>query len=166
MVPGRAGNRHYARTSMSDPAVCAATTMVALTPPDGLQEEAAPVTPDRRSLLASQGHESSRSATASAPRRRWDDCRCLPARHDLPLCRDRPLCLVTAYVPAGVGYEASARASLPSWAHVFDARVTSTGTTSRSCTTEAVAAPHLRPKHTAPPSPGGALSCAASWRGA
>ena len=47
MVPGRAGNRHYARTSMSDPAVCAATTMVALTPPDGLQEEAAPVTPEK-----------------------------------------------------------------------------------------------------------------------
>ena len=47
MVPGRAGNRHYARTIMSDPAACAATTMVALTPPDNSQEEAAPVTPEK-----------------------------------------------------------------------------------------------------------------------
>ena len=47
MVPGRAGNRHYARTIMSDPAACAATTMVALTPPDSSQKKAAPVTPEK-----------------------------------------------------------------------------------------------------------------------
>ena len=36
--------------------------------------------------------------------------------------------------------------------------------TSRSCTTEAVAAQHLKTKQNVPPSPGGAPSCVASWR--
>ena len=47
MVPGRAGNRHHARTIMSDPAACAATTMVALTPTDSSQKKAEPVTPEK-----------------------------------------------------------------------------------------------------------------------
>ena len=47
MVPGRAGNRHHARTIMSDPAACAATTLVALTPLDSSQKKAAQVTPKK-----------------------------------------------------------------------------------------------------------------------
>ena len=164
MVPGRAGNRHYARTIMADPGECATTTAVALTPPFGSQEEAAPVTPEKAKPPRLAEPRGIKPFGDRIRPKEEVGCHPLPACEARPAIAQRPTNVSGHGLCAGRIRIRSARASLPRWAHEFDAKATSTGSTSRSCTTEAVAAQHLMTKQIVPPSPGGAPSCVASWR--
>ena len=98
--------RHSARTIMSDPD--ATLTQHKGSPPVA-KEEAERVTPEK----AKPTPFKSASLSSNAFGKRFRDkieivCTCPAlARHVLPMSRDRPMCLVTAYVPAGVvGFEA------------------------------------------------------------
>ena len=153
MVPGRAGNRHYARTIMADPGECATTTAVALTPPFGSQEEAAPVTPEKAKPPRLAEPRGIKPFGDRIRPKEEVGCHPLPACEARPAIAQRPTNVSGHGLCAGRIRIRSARASLPRWAHEFDAKATSTGSTSRSCTTEAVAAQHLMTKQIVPPSP-------------
>ena len=101
--------RHSARTIMSDPGATLTKHKGSRSSPPVAREEAASLTPEKAKptpfaagLIRNAVGKSLRDNTEIV-------CTCPAlARHVLPMSRDRPMRLVTAYVPAGVGFEARA----------------------------------------------------------
>ena len=138
-VQGGKSALRCARIIMADPGACAATTVVALTSPSASQEEAASVTPEKEKPTRLAGP---RIKPFGKRIRAEEEVGCQP----LPTCEARPAIEQRPTNVSGHGLCAGrsrrvriSSASLPRWARVFIARETSTGSTSKSCTTEEVA---------------------------